>query len=87
VAEPLLLIRDLCVDYITDEGPVRALDSSVTFSVSQTIEFRPDGTAYRDPGGGAAFELIPTTGINIRVARSGVTRTITVNGLGKVQLQ
>jgi len=69
------------------DGPVRTLDSTVTFSASQTIEFRPDGTAYRDPGGGAAFELIPTTGVNIRVGRSGVTRTITVNGLGKVQLQ
>jgi len=69
------------------DGPVRTLDSTVTFGASQTIEFRPDGTAYRDPGGGAAFELIPTTGVNIRVGRSGVTRTITVNGLGKVQLQ
>jgi prepilin-type N-terminal cleavage/methylation domain-containing protein len=69
------------------DGPVRILDSSVSFTASQTIEFRPDGTAYRDPGGGAAFALIPTTGINIRVARNGVTRTITVNGLGKVQLQ
>jgi len=69
------------------DGPVRALDSEVTFSASQTIEFRPDGTAYRDPGGGAAFELIPVAGINIRVARAGLTRTITVNGLGKVQLQ
>jgi len=68
------------------DGPVRTLDSSVSFSVSQTIEFRPDGTAYRDPGGGV-FEMIPTTGINIRVAREGLTRTITVNGLGKVQLQ
>jgi Tfp pilus assembly protein FimT len=69
------------------DGPVRLLDSTVSFSVSQTIEFRPDGTAYRDPGGGGVFELIPTTGINIRVARDGLTRTITVNGLGKVQLQ
>lgn len=69
------------------DGPVRVLDSEVTFSASQTIEFRPDGTAYRDPGGGAAFELIPVAGINVRVARDGLTRTITVNGLGKVQLQ
>jgi prepilin-type N-terminal cleavage/methylation domain-containing protein len=68
------------------DGPVRTLDSSVSFSVSQTIEFHPDGTAYRDSGAGI-FELIPTTGVNIRVAREGLTRTITVNGLGKVQLQ
>jgi prepilin-type N-terminal cleavage/methylation domain-containing protein len=69
------------------DGPLRTLDSSVSFAVAQTIEFRPDGTAYRDPGGGAAYTLIPTTGVNIRVARVGLTRTITVNGLGKVQLQ
>jgi prepilin-type N-terminal cleavage/methylation domain-containing protein len=68
------------------DGPVRTLDSSVTFSVSQTIEFHGDGTAYRDAGAGT-FEMIPTTGVNIRVAREGLTRTITVNGLGKVQLQ
>jgi peptide/nickel transport system ATP-binding protein len=24
--EPILDIRDLCVDYVTDEGPVRAID-------------------------------------------------------------
>src|SRR5262245_42498501 len=68
------------------DGPVRTLDSSVTFSVSQTIEFHPDGTAYRDSGAGT-FEMIPTTGMNIRGAREGLTRTITVNCLGKVQLQ
>jgi hypothetical protein len=68
------------------DGPVRTLDSSVAFTASPTIEFRPNGTAYRDAGSGT-FELIPTTGINVRVARNGETRTITVNGLGKVQLQ
>ena len=27
MTEPVLSIRDFCVDYITDRGPVRALDS------------------------------------------------------------
>lgn len=27
MAEPLLSIRDLCVDYVTEKGPVRAIDS------------------------------------------------------------
>ena len=26
MVEPLLSIRDLCVDYITGQGPVRAID-------------------------------------------------------------
>lgn len=69
------------------DGPVRSVDASVTFAASQTIEFWPDGTAHHDTGGGSPWPLIPVAGINISLTRNGETSTITVNGLGKIQLQ
>ena len=69
------------------DGPVRRLDPEVTFTVQQTIEFWPDGTAHYDNGTGNPWGLIPPAGIPVTVARSGRTSTITVNGLGKILLQ
>jgi type II secretory pathway pseudopilin PulG len=69
------------------DGPVRRLDGTVSFAVAPTIEFWPDGTAHYDTGAGNPWPMIPVTGINVRLARYGVVSTITVNGLGKVQLQ
>jgi type II secretory pathway pseudopilin PulG len=69
------------------DGPVRRLDSSVTFAVSETIEFWTDGTARRDTGAGGVWPLIPVAGVNITLAKGNATSTITVNGLGKIQLQ
>ena len=71
-----------------NDGPVQQLDSSVTFDLSQTIEFWPDGTAHYPAGGVASpWPMIPVAGIQIGLVRKGVTATITVNGLGKIQLQ
>lgn len=69
------------------DGPVRYLDREVTFGATQTIEFWPDGTAHYDNGTGNPWALVPTTGIAITLVRDGKTSTITVNGLGKIQLQ
>jgi len=68
------------------DGPVRWLDPSVSFGVVRSLEFRPDGTAYYDTGGGV-WDVIPTTGTSLTVVRTSQTSTITVNGLGKIQLQ
>jgi prepilin-type N-terminal cleavage/methylation domain-containing protein len=68
------------------DGPLRRLDSTVSFTASTTVEFRADGTAWYDAGAGD-YDLIPVAGISITLTREGVSKNITVNGLGKVALQ
>jgi prepilin-type N-terminal cleavage/methylation domain-containing protein len=68
------------------DGPLRRLDESVSFGAAPAIEFRPDGTAFSE-GGAGGWSLIPVAGVEIRLTRDEATSTITVNGLGKVQLQ
>ena len=68
------------------DGPVRQLSSGATFAAAQTIEFWPDGTAHYDTGA-APWQMIPVEGINIRLERKGVTSTISVNGLGRIQIE
>jgi prepilin-type N-terminal cleavage/methylation domain-containing protein len=69
------------------DGPVKRIDQQVAFVATQTIEFWPDGTAHHNTGVGNPWPMIPTAGISITLTRLGRTSTITVNGLGKIQLQ
>jgi len=69
------------------DGPLRYLDPSVSFSVVTTIEFWPDGTAHTNTGGSNPWPVIGATGTTLTLTRSGKTKNITVNGLGKIQLQ
>jgi Tfp pilus assembly protein FimT len=69
------------------DGPSRFLDSAVAFGAVQSIEFWPDGTAHYNNAGVNPWPMIPTAGVALTVVRSGKTARITVNGLGKVQLQ
>jgi hypothetical protein len=65
------------------DGPVRTLPLGATVTTS-VIEFRPDGTATNVVSGVA--EAI-TTPVVLTVTRSGKSKLVTINGLGKVQLQ
>jgi Tfp pilus assembly protein FimT len=65
------------------DGPVRLLPESATVT-SYIIEFHPDGTAKNVVSGVATAISTP---ISIVVARNSRTRTITLNGSGKIQLQ
>lgn len=69
------------------DGPLRTLDTSVTFSNSTTIEFWPDGSAHTNTGGTNPWPPIAGTGYTITLTRKGVTKSIVVNGVGKIQIQ
>jgi type II secretory pathway pseudopilin PulG len=71
------------------DGPPRSLHSSLSFGATKTLEFWPNGTVHADPGTGAtgAWPELPPAGTSITVVKGSATKTITVNGLGKIQLQ
>lgn len=64
------------------DGPVRRVDQQTTLS-SAVIEFRSNGTAW-DASGGTA-QLLNT--LDITVTRRGRTRTVNLNGMGRIHLQ
>ena len=65
------------------DGPVRYLRSDTTVGTA-VVEFRPDGTA-REVVGGVPQPIAGT--LNIAVTRYAYSKTVTVNALGKIQLQ
>lgn len=70
-----------------NDGPVRLLQPETAFTAAQTIEFWPDGTAHAGTSDASAWPIIPPAGITITVTRRNVSKSITVNGVGRIQLQ
>lgn len=72
------------------DGPVRELHPSVEFSTgaSKTLEFWPDGTVHQWASAAteAPWATVPTTGTAITVVKGTLTASITVNGLGRIQI-
>jgi len=69
-----------------NDGALRTLAAQVTFTTATTIEFWPDGSAHTNSGGINPWPPIASPGTNIVLTRSGKTRSILVNGIGKIQL-
>ena len=76
------------------DGPTRELHSSVSFGATRTLEFWPDGSVHANdppsdtpPSGGSAWPVLPSGGVSITLTKGSTIKTITVNGLGKIQLQ
>jgi prepilin-type N-terminal cleavage/methylation domain-containing protein len=64
------------------DGPMRILPVNTTVT-GQIVEFRPDGTAVEIVANLAQEIATPLT---ITVTRYGKSKTVTVNGAGKIQL-
>ena len=69
-----------------NDGPLRYLPALVTITTSTTIEFWSDGSAHTNTGGTNPWPPIASPGTNIILTRSGKTKSILVNGIGKIQL-
>ena len=70
------------------DGPTRQLHQSLSFGAVQTLEFWPNGTVHADNGiAGVEWPELPPVGTAITIIKGNATKTITVNGLGKITLQ
>ena len=70
-----------------NDGAIRRLQPLATFTAFPTLEFWPDGSVHTDTGVGNPWPPLTAAGATITVSRKGKTRNITVNALGKIQLQ
>jgi prepilin-type N-terminal cleavage/methylation domain-containing protein len=69
------------------DGPLRYLDPKVSFSNSTTIEFWPDGSAHTNTGGTNPWPPIAGAGYSVTLQKGTKTKSILVNGVGKIQIQ
>jgi len=67
-----------------NDGPIRRLQTSTTFSTKKTLEFWPDGSVHADSGGGNPWPNVGVTGVTLTLTRKGKTKNIVVNGNGKI---
>lgn len=65
------------------DGAVRALPTGATVTTSN-IQFSPDGTANEVVAG--VPQAIATV-VTLTITREGKSKTVTINGIGKIQLQ
>ena len=69
------------------DGPMHRLPVGVTMGGISGVEFLPNGTARSDAlGGTIAFSEIPVDGVTATVTRESTSRTVTINGMGRVHI-
>lgn len=69
------------------DGPVRSLAMNVSFGAAPTLEFWPDGSVHANTTGSDPWPVLSVDGTAITLVKRTEVKTITVNGLGKIQLQ
>jgi type II secretory pathway pseudopilin PulG len=70
------------------DGPLKRLDSTLSFgSGTMSLEFWPDGSVHQDNGAAGNWPVLTGTGAAITLTKGSTTKSITVNGIGKIQVQ
>ena len=68
-----------------NDGPLRQLNSKITFTSAPTIEFWPNGTVHVFQDATTTKQI--DTPVNIVLSNGSTTHLISVNGLGKMLFQ
>ena len=69
------------------DGPVRRLPDRVTFETAAALEFWPDGTVHSQVGGESPWAQVSVAGGTVvTIAKDTTVKTISVTGLGKIQI-
>jgi Tfp pilus assembly protein FimT len=69
-----------------NDGPIMMLNTKVTFLQVQTLEFWSDGTVHIS-NNASPWPPVPTTLATLKLTKGASTKSITVNSLGKIQIQ
>lgn len=69
-----------------NDGPIRMLQSETTFTAKQTLEFWPNGTVHTACQAACDTSATQVGTVTLTLSRKGKTKNITVNGLGKIQM-
>jgi Tfp pilus assembly protein FimT len=67
-----------------NDGPIRRLAAGTTVAAQKTLEFWPDGSVHADAAAGDPWPNVGSPGVMITLIRKGKSKSITVNGLGKI---
>ena len=70
-----------------NDGPVQQLNSKISITSSQTLEFWPNGSVHVDSNSAQMWPVIGSTPVKIQLNRGSTVKEIQVNGLGKIQIQ
>ena len=68
------------------DGPIRNLPTGVTFGTAPALEFWPNGTVHKQAAAENPWSAVGVTGTAVTVVKGTTVKTVTVNGLGKIQL-
>jgi prepilin-type N-terminal cleavage/methylation domain-containing protein len=68
------------------DGPIRYLPRNVTFGVAPTLEFWPNGTVHKQVAAENPWTTVNVAGTAVTLVKGTSVKTVTVNGLGKIQL-